>query len=91
MGSPKLIVKLTSDRASANGELSAVMQHLRQVEQRELCQGLIAQADGSDALGSSSNSSTAGQREEVSSATLHPVSSPCLDSVGRWEEKSYLI
>ena len=90
MGSPKLIVKLTSDRASANGELSAVMQHLRQVEQRELCQGLIAQADGSDALGSSS-SSTAGQREEVFSATLHPVSSPCLDSVGRWEEKSYLI
>ena len=38
--SPKLIVKLTSDRASANGELSAVMQHLRQVEQRVLCQGL---------------------------------------------------
>ena len=90
MGSPKLIVKLTSDRASANAELSAVMQHLRQVEQRELCQGLSAQADGSDALGSSS-SSTTGLREEVSSATLHPVSSPCLDSVSRWEEKSYLI
>ena len=76
VGSPKLVVKLTSDRASANAELSAVMQHLRQVERRELCQGLSAQADGSDALGSSS-SSTAGLREEVSSATLHPVSSPC--------------
>ena len=58
VGSPK---ELTSDRASANAELSAVMQHLRQVEQRELCQGLSAQADGSDALGSSS-SSTAGLR-----------------------------
>ena len=89
VGSPKFVVELTSDRASANAELSAVMQHLRQVEQRELCQGLSAQADGSDALGSSS-SGTAGLREDVSSATLHPVSSPRLDSVGQWEEKSYL-
>ena len=32
VGSPKLVVKLTSDRGSANAELSAVMQHLRQVE-----------------------------------------------------------
>ena len=37
--SPKF-VELTSDRASASAELSAVMQHLRQIEQRELCQGL---------------------------------------------------
>ena len=35
----KFAVELTSDRASANAQLSAVMQHLRQVEQRELCQG----------------------------------------------------
>ena len=70
VGSPKFVVELTSDRASANAELSAVMQHLRQVEQRELCQGLSAQADGSDALGSSS-SSTAGLRELWKSLLPH--------------------
>ena len=70
VGSPKLVVELTSDTASADAELSAVMQHLRQVEQRELCQGLSAQADGSDALGSSS-SSTAGLRELWKSLLPH--------------------
>ena len=70
VGSPKLVVKLTSDRASANAELSAVMQHLRQIEQRELCQGLSAQADGSDALGSSSSSSV-GLRELWKSLLPH--------------------
>ena len=40
VGSLKFVVELTSDRACANAELSAVMQHLRQVEQRVLCQGL---------------------------------------------------
>ena len=70
VGSPKFAVELTSDRASANAELSAVMQHLRQVEQRELCQGQSAQADGSDALGSSS-SSTAGLRELWKSLLPH--------------------
>ena len=37
----KFVVELTSDRASADAELSAVI--LRQVEQRELCQGRSAQ------------------------------------------------
>ena len=70
VGSLKFVVELTSDRASANAQLSAVMQHLRQVERRELCQGLSAQADGSDALGSSS-SSTAGLREFWKSLLPH--------------------
>ena len=69
VGSSKF-VGLTSDRASANAELSAVMQHLRQVERRELCQGLSAQADGSDALGSSS-SGTAGLCELWTSLLPH--------------------
>ena len=56
MGSLKFVVELTSDKASAQVELCAVMRHLRQVEQRELCQGRSAQVDGSDALGSSSSS-----------------------------------
>ena len=37
VGSLKFVVELTSDRASANAELSAVMQHLCQVEQRSSC------------------------------------------------------
>ena len=70
VGSPKFAVELTSDRASADAELSAVMQHLRQVERRVLCQGLSAQADGSDALGSSSIG-TAGLRELWTSLLPH--------------------
>ena len=70
MVSPKFVVELPSDRASADAELAAVMQHLRQVEQRELFQGLSAQADGSDAFKSSS-SSTAGLRELRKSLLPH--------------------
>ena len=89
VGSPKLVVKLTSDRASANAELSAVMQHLRQIEQRELCQGLSAQADGSDALVSSS-SSTAGLRELRKSLLPHFIlfHLPC--NVGQCGRKKFL-